>query len=439
MAQSAEQLIERFSQLGEPTTFDMPDFPEYVLELEDIPGALAITRAPYVSQCEYASAHAFMALTQLRDEKTLGQLLATADEKLLRRLGEFVSTQAIPYYDLGLVAELDAIIQADELSATRRLFATELLQEFALLHPEYYGRTVKVIAARLQDFAHNPVKVNAELISACVTLQADELMPVIQQAYAADKVSHSEYGSAADVRSAMTVPETAFEQGLEQFMHTKELDEIRHQLDQAFAAYSSAVPANLELPVGNLAELDGFLHALAVCPTPVARSLWLEQLGPGLFDNQVNADVGQAFDEEIQGQRIEKVTTYYSVIKDALVTGECAPHFEIHADSVVVNLNAMQPWARGFLLAVELWGEPELEQARASEAFAELEEFLNAMAQDKPLPTQYQMLANSDYSMILQLMVQRIYAELNGMDDSALGVSEISDEDPMQDFFNNFS
>lgn len=423
MAQSAEQLIERFSQLGEPSTFDMPELPEYELDAQDIPAALALTRAPHVSKNEDASAHAFMALTQQRDEKTLGQLLATADEALLRRLAEFVSIQAIPYYDLELVAELDSIIQSDKLSATRRLFATELLQEFALLHPEYYGRTIKVIAARLQDFANNPDKVNAELVSACVTLQADELMPVIEQAYAANKVDTGEYASAEDVHAAMSVAETTFEQGLEAFMHTKELDEIRHELDQVFAACTSAAPVGLELPVSNLAELDGFLHGSAVSPTLIARSLWIAPLKPGLCAEQ---------EAQIQEDVVDKVTTYYSEIEDSLATGECAPYFEISADSAVMNLNSMRPWARGFLLAVELWGEAELAEARATEAFDELEEFLNAMAQDKPLPTQYQALANSDYSMILQLMVQRVYAELN---------AEINaiDEDPMQDFFDNLS
>ena len=430
MAQSAEQLIERFSQLGEPTTFDMPDFPQYQLDTTEIAAALTLTRAPAADQNEYASAHAFMALTQQRDERILGELLKAADEKLLRRLGEFVSTHAIPFYDRGLVAELDTIIQDTTLSASRRLFAAELLQEFALLHPEYYGRTIKVIAARLQDYLNNPSKVNAELVSACVTLQADELMPVIEQAFAAGKVSHAEYDSAGDVHTAMSVPETSFEQGLQQFMHTKELDEIRHQLDQAFSARTSAAPASFELPVGNLAELDGFLHGVAVSPTPVARSLWMEQLGPGLLVEQ---------DDDIQDQRIDKITTYYSEVKDALVVGECAPHFEISADSAVLNLNAMQPWARGFLLALELWSAAELSQARESDAFAELEAFLNAMAQDKPLPTQYQSLANTDYSMILQLMVQRVFAEINGMDESEMGISELPDDDAMQDFFDNFS
>ncbi|MCC5880390.1 MAG: UPF0149 family protein [Idiomarina sp.] len=430
MAQSAEQLIERFSQLGEPTTFDMPDFPEYQLDTAEIPAALSLTRAPQAGENKFVAAHAFMALTQRRDEKLLGELLQTADETLLLRLGEFVSTHAIPFYDIELVGELDTIVRHQGLSPVRRLFAAQLLQEFALLHPEYYGRTIKVIAACLQSFATNPSKVNAELIGACVTLQADELMPVIEQAYAADKVSGSDYAAATDVQAAMSVPETAFEQGLEQFMHTKELDEIRHELDQVYAIRTCAAPAGLELPIGNLAELDGFLHALALSPTPVARSLWIEQLSPGLLAEQGGLS---------QEHRLEKITTYYSVVKESLVVGECAPNFELSVESTVMNLNSMQPWARGFLLAAELWTESDITQAEAHEAYIELKEFLQAMAEDTPLPEQYQSLANSDYSMILQLMVQRVFFELNGMDDAQLGASDISDEDAMQDFFDNFS
>lgn len=434
MSHSVELLIERFSPLGEPATFDMPAFPEYELSEAEVPGAIELTQSPYALTHEYVSAHAFMALVQRRDEKLLALLLAKSDEKLLSKLGEFISSHALPFYDAPLISELNALIADNSLTAQRRLAAAELLQEFASLHPEYYGRVVKVLGTRLQDYANNSPAVNAELVAACIALQTDELFPVIESAFMAGKVSHPEYATAEDVYAAMTAPETAFEAGLEHFMHTKELDEIRSQLEQDFASHTANASIDTDFPISNIGELDGLLHALAVSPIPISRSHWVDLVYAGLLEGK---------DEQSQEVCIEKLSTYYSEVKDALVMEECAPHFEVSCESMTSQLYNVLPWARGFLIGYDLWRSEDKLHANKAEATAELLEFLQAIADDKPLPEQYQSLANSDYSMILQLMLQRVYAELQPSPgkvslDENLEADHL-DDDPMQGFFNNFT
>ena len=415
MAQSAEQLIEQIKQLGNANHAS-----DVLLDAETLPVALMLVQSPYVSEQRNISKQVFKVIAAQHQASWFGELLRHADETLLPSMQEFIITQAVPFYESGLISELDGLIRDHSLSPARRLFATQLLHCHATLHPEYYGRVIKCIGERLQDHENNPAKVNAELVDACVNLHVDELMPAIEKVFASNNINHPTYTSLDELLAAMHEPETAFEQGLEVYMVTKELDEIRRDLDGALRK----VVVDADLPLVSLAEIDGFLHALATSPTPVARSLWVEQLSKCLLD------------DEHTESRLEKITTYYAQVKDAMTVGEVAPYFEGSIDSGVATLQTIQPWARGYLLGLELWFPDELQEGEKLDSFVELREFLQAMAQDKPLPEQYQSLANTDYSMIVQLMTQRVFSDLHDPDDTL----DLDDNDPdLQDFFNNFS
>ena len=424
MAQSAEQIIEQLigqiKRLGSAN--DAPFLP---LDAETLPAALMLVQAPYATEQRNISKQAFRIIASQHDASWLAVLLRQADESLLASLHEYVTTQAVPFYESALIGELDGLIRDHGLSPARRLIAAQLLHCHAILHPEYYGRMVKCIGERLQDYENNPAKVNAELVEACVNLHADELMPAIEKVFASNNINHPRLTSIDDLHAAMHEPETAFEQGLEAFLVTKELDEIRRELSGALRKVAPAVTneepcLNNDLALTNLAEIDGFLHALATSPTPVARSLWVEQLSACLLD------------DEHQEKRLEQVTTYYVEVKDAMTVGEVAPYFEGSIDSGVATLQTIQPWAHGYLLGLELWFTEELQAAEKLDSFVELREFLQSMAADKPLPEQYQSLANTDYSMIVQLMTQRVFSDLHSNND------ELDSEDDMQDFFDHF-
>ena len=425
MAQSAdqriEQLIEQLKRLGSAN-----GAPTFVLDAETMPAALTLVQAPYTTEQRNISKQAFRLIASQHEASWLATLLRQADESLLASLHEDLTTQAVPFYDSALIGELDGLIRDHGLSPARRLFAAQLLHCHATLHPEYYGRMVKCIGERLQDHENNPAKVNAELVEACVNLHADELMPAIEKVFASNNINHPTYTSIDDLQAAMSEPETAFEQGLEAYLVTKELDEIRRELDGALRKVAApqvtdSACLNHDLALTNLAEVDGFLHSLATSPTPVARSLWVEQLSACLLD------------DEHQEKRLEQVTTYYAQVKDAMTVGEVAPYFEGSIDSGVATLQTIQPWARGYLLGLELWFTEEVEEAEKLDSFDELREFLQAMAADQPLPEQYQSLANTDYSMIVQLMTQRVFSDLHDE------TNELDTEDDLQDFFELFS
>ena len=425
MAQSAEQLIEQLigqiKRLGSAN-----DAPTLQLDAETLPAALSLVQAPYVTEQRNTSKQAFKIIASQHDASWLAAVLRQADESLLPSLQEYLTTQAVPFYESALIGELDGLIRDHSLSPARRLFAAQLLHCHATLHPEYYGRVVKSIGERLQDYENNPAKVNAELVDACVNLHADELMPAIEKVFASNNINHPTFTNIDDLHAAMSEPETAFEQGLEAYLVTKELDEIRRELG---GALRKVAPTEVrddsslsnDLALTNLAEVDGFLHALASSPTPVARSLWIEQLSACLLD------------DEHQEKRLEQVTTYYAQVKDAMTVGEVAPYFEGSIDSGVTTLQTIQPWARGYLLGLELWFSEELQAAEKLDSFVELREFLQSMAADQPLPEQYQSLANTDYSMIVQLMTQRVFSDLHDSNDTGL-----DNDDDLQDFFDNF-
>ncbi|RUO30239.1 UPF0149 family protein [Aliidiomarina soli] len=414
MSHSTAQLLERFSQLAEPDTFDSHQLPDYELGSEDIDAAVELIGTDYFIQHPLAATHALLALLQCHDDSLFARALGAADEGLLHAQQEYIVSYALPYCDAPLIGLLDALMGNSEHSDERRVFAAWLLQQYAALHPEYYGRVAKVVGARLQDFTANPAEVNGVLVETCVSMQAEELLPLIQRAYQQELVTSAEYASAAAVEEALLTPETAFEAGLEQFMHTKELDEIRQALETKFQRRQGS-------GLRTMAELDGLLYALALSPTPVARSLWL-----ALLQDETLADIS----EDICEESVDQLTTYYSEVKDSLLAGEAAPYYESVA---VENLNSLVPWAGGFLSGFSLWTESDRLSTEKADATQELLEFLHAIVADKPLPEQYQALAHSDYHMIMQLMLQRAFEETQQSSDELT-----LDDDSLQDFFEGF-
>lgn len=429
MAQSAQQLAEQLADKIKRagTSAEAP-----VVELKgsDLGPALELLQSPWVVEQRNLAKQAFKAVIATHDAQVIAQAVRYADESLLVSMHDYVLNQGVPFFDANVISELDGLIQDHSLSPQRRLQAAQLLHCHANLHPEYYGRIVAVLGARLQDAENNPAKVNAELVDTCVNVHADELMPAIEKVFASGNVQHPTYTTAEAVHDAMHVPTTAFEQGLELFMVTKELDEVRHDIDELIQqrlTSRDAAQAEQDLPLSHLGELDGFLHALATSPVPVARSLWVEQLSACLL-HALDSD-------ESREQCLEKVTTYYAQVKDAMTVGEAEPHFEGAYATGVSHMQSMQPWARGYLLGLELWQADERAQAESFDSFAELQEFLQALAQDQSLPEQYQSMANSDYAMIVQLMTQRVFSDLH----DTLNDSFDADEDDLQGFFDNFN
>jgi hypothetical protein len=348
-------------------------------------------------------------------------LLCECDEVALQPMQAELITHALPFYDAPFIHELESLIADKSLATRRRLVATQLLQAFTALHPQVYGNAVRVLGARLQNFASNPKPLNEALIDAAEALQAMELLPVIETAFAENAVEHPTYANADAFRQALAPTQTSFEQGLQDFMHDKEVEEIRAQLDARFASQPD------DVPVRSVSELDGMLHAISVCSRPVARSQWQGLLTPGILDGLSAMQASSL---------VDKFTAYQQEIKDNLAGGSPSPFVDPKASQ---HLASIRPWARGFLLGAALWHDADRGQADDDVAVAEFIEFVEAMAADREPPAQYQALANSDFTMIMTLMLQRVYVAMQGGDEEVPAeFSDLDDENPMQAFFAQF-
>lgn len=351
----------------------------------------------------------------------LRELVCESEEIALPSMQAELIAHALPFYDAPFINELDTLIGDEQLATRRRLLAVELVQAFTALHPQVYGAAVSVLGARLQDFAGNPRRLNEALIDAAEVLQAIELLPVIEAVYDEQAVETPRYPNAAAFAQALAPTQTSFEQGLQNFMHDKELQDIRTELESRFAGLPE------DVPVRSVSELDGLLHAVSVCARPVGRSQWQGLLSPGILDQ---LDAAGAAD------LLDKLCAYQQEVKDGLAGGDPAPYVDPFE---VQELASIRPWARGFLLGAALWHDADAGLASDDVAVAEFIEFIEAMAADQEPPAQYQVLANSDFTMIMTLMLQRVYVAMQGGEEQTPAeYNELDDEDPMQAFFAQF-
>src|SRR5690554_1267248 len=84
------------------------------------------------------------ALQALRDDTVVARLLAEADVALLQQREEYLVSAILPYCNAPLIGLLDTLLGHAAHSRERRAFAALMLQHYAALHPEYYGRVARV-------------------------------------------------------------------------------------------------------------------------------------------------------------------------------------------------------------------------------------------------------------------------------------------------------
>lgn len=435
MSQQAVQAIAHFENRGEPSSLDMPDFPDYNLQDNNVEGAMLLVSEPARSKDQFAATHALLALLQRCESKLVSRLLQEADENLLTSLVDNAVTHALPYFDPSLLQELESCVLQPELPLPRRLLAIEWTHKLAMLHPGAHARATRVIEKSLTQHAEQPKALNAALVEATVMLQADDLLPLVEDLYAANMVdvNETQYASAEQVKNEMEVVNTSFDNGLRDFMHYKELDEVRVALAPLFTQKPATEAFSITSTVNSISELDGLLHAVCVSPDSVDQDNWQAFFTPLL---RMEMDSNQV---ELQ---MEKLMTYYSEVSDAVQADQAEPYFE-PADQQ--KLDSVQPWACGFLKGFSLWLPEKQEEIKADTETAEFIDFLTAMASSElPNTDSYQLLEKSDFSMITGIMLQRFNAKVRG-DEDFTGVdpegSDLDDdvENALQGFFDQFA
>ncbi|RUO26381.1 hypothetical protein CWE09_06645 [Aliidiomarina minuta] len=439
MSQQAVQAIAHFENRGEPSSLDMPDFPDYNLQDNDVESAMLLVSEPARSADPFAATHALLALLQRCENRLVRRLLQESDETLLTNMVEIAVTQALPYFDTSLLQDLESCALQSDLSLPRRLLAVELTHKLAMLHPGAHARASRVIENSLTQHAEQPKELNAALVDATVMLQADDLLPLVEDVYAAQAVdiSKTEYASAEQVKSEMEVVSTSFDNGLSDFMHFKELDEVRVAITPLFVQGSATEDFSITSPVNSISELDGLLHAVCISPELVDKEDWQAFFTPLLRMEMDSNEV------ELQ---MEKLMTYYSEVSDSIQADQAEPYFE-PADEQ--KLDSVQPWACGFLKGFSLWLPEQQQKIRADSETAEFIEFLTTMVSGKlPDTESYQLLEKSDFSMITAIMLQRFNAKVHGEEDftmKSLDATDLDDtevddvENALQSFFDQFA
>lgn len=190
--------VDQLLTLGEtdPVSHDKwPDYlalgigPQHIPELFRMVNDESLNRIGKVEGPEdWASIHAVRAIGQLRDESTiepLVELLTTqADHEWIQEeLPEvfgMIGPAAIP--------ALSAYLADDTHELFPRAYASGGLITIAQQHPESRDEAVRPIVQQLEKYPANDPELNAMLISDLAEIKATETLPLIEQAFEADRV-----------------------------------------------------------------------------------------------------------------------------------------------------------------------------------------------------------------------------------------------------------
>jgi hypothetical protein len=149
-----------------------------------------------------APLHAVMALAELRAEEAIEPLLSIYD-KTLKTDHEWMRETLVDVFTIFGAVALPALEQFladashEELSLN---YVAEILGRIAQKHPDARAECIAVATRRLTDFQINNPELNAVLITELVHMKAVEAAPLIEEAYANDRVDESWFGDWNEVQ-----------------------------------------------------------------------------------------------------------------------------------------------------------------------------------------------------------------------------------------------
>lgn len=137
----------------------------------------------------WAPTHAWRALGQLRAEEAIEPLMRLFHEL---KSDEWIIEELPDVYGMIGPAALPALADylADEShGVTARATAALSLERIGSAHPDARAECVAILSRRLERFAENDPGLNGFLIVSLLGLQAVESVPVMERAFAADRVN----------------------------------------------------------------------------------------------------------------------------------------------------------------------------------------------------------------------------------------------------------
>ncbi len=173
---------------------EWPDYLALGFGQEDIPELIRMATDPDFQREEASDEEFFAALHAAR---TLGQLKAeAAAEPLLSVLdistdNEWFREDMIRIYGMigpASIPALRAFLDKPHHDIFDSGYAAESLTEIVRQHPEARAEVVAVLTDKLAQFEQNSEELNASLIGSLAHLKEVDALPLIEQAFAADKV-----------------------------------------------------------------------------------------------------------------------------------------------------------------------------------------------------------------------------------------------------------
>jgi hypothetical protein len=174
--------------------------PEHIPDLIRMATDEQLNEADTDSLEVWAPTHAWRALGQLQAQAAIEPLLTLFetlkdDDWVMSELPEvfgMIGPAALP----ALAAYLADITHYD----SARISATSCIEKIGKLWPEARTECVEILTEQLKLFAENDLDLNGFLILTLVELQAKEAAPVIERAYAANRVELIVMGDWEDVQ-----------------------------------------------------------------------------------------------------------------------------------------------------------------------------------------------------------------------------------------------
>ncbi|HEY4033891.1 MAG TPA: DUF1186 domain-containing protein [Ktedonobacteraceae bacterium] len=214
-----------------------PNYLELGLSPEHIPDLIRIVADETLNDVDsddvagWAPMHAYRALAQFHTERAIGPLLSAFD--LFLETNDFAMEEMPDVFAMiGLVAlpETTEYIANHSHDEWARICAIECVGKIGLAWPEGRSACIAFLAEQLELFEENEYDVNAFLIKALVQLQATEVAPLIERAFAADRVEEFVIGNWDDiqVRLGMKSAEEVKEQ------RAREREARRHRQEGVF-------------------------------------------------------------------------------------------------------------------------------------------------------------------------------------------------------------
>ena len=186
-----------------------PDYSEYGIGAEHIPDLIQLATDPELHWADseslevWAPIHAWRALGQLRAEEAIAPLLNLFHEleeddwvgEELPRVYGMIGAAAIP--------ALTAYLADTSRGISPRISVAHALAEIGMSHAEARETCITALTRQLEAFRKNDRELNGFLISYLVDLQAIEIAPLMQRAYAAGRVDEIVMGDWEDVQVAL--------------------------------------------------------------------------------------------------------------------------------------------------------------------------------------------------------------------------------------------